>query len=159
MSEEPKATVRAKIATDMDKDIGVRLFKLRKLRKLSCKDLATSIGVSHQQLKKYENGVNRICASRLQALADVLGVPVMHFYADNADYGNDSDILKRQVEYLEGLQGFLKIINKDKREAICQMVQLFAQEGEQEALAQPAEEVSVPGKRSRKPSRANIKAA
>ena len=44
--------------------------------------VACKIGISYQQLQKYEHGRNRISAARLKDLADVLGVPIAYFFDD-----------------------------------------------------------------------------
>ncbi len=44
--------------------------------------VACKIGISYQQLQKYEHGRNRISAARIKHLADVLGVPVAYFFED-----------------------------------------------------------------------------
>ena len=42
--------------------------------------IASKLGVSFQQIQKYENGSNKVAASRLWDIAAILGVPVSHFY-------------------------------------------------------------------------------
>jgi transcriptional regulator with XRE-family HTH domain len=44
--------------------------------------LAKALGVSFQQVQKYESGANRVSASRLSATADILRVPISFFFAD-----------------------------------------------------------------------------
>ena len=44
------------------------------------KELAGTVGVSYQQLQKYETGVNRISAARLSLIADELGIPIESFF-------------------------------------------------------------------------------
>jgi transcriptional regulator with XRE-family HTH domain len=44
--------------------------------------LAKALGVSFQQVQKYESGANRVSASRLSAMADALRVPISFFFAD-----------------------------------------------------------------------------
>ena len=63
-----------------DIEIGRKLRALRLERGLSQSRLARAIGLSFQQLQKYESGANRISAGRLQQVADHLGVPVAVFY-------------------------------------------------------------------------------
>jgi transcriptional regulator with XRE-family HTH domain len=53
---------------------------LRKVRGLSQTDLGAKIGVQFQQVQKYETGMNRISCSRIQFIADVLGVPASDFF-------------------------------------------------------------------------------
>ena len=64
----------------MDRIVGARIRMRRKTLGMSLKVLARSVGISFQQLQKYEIGINRIGASRLQQIADVLEVPVGSFF-------------------------------------------------------------------------------
>ncbi|HEX6978679.1 MAG TPA: helix-turn-helix transcriptional regulator [Alphaproteobacteria bacterium] len=66
----------------VDIHVGSRVRLRRTLLGLSQDKLARSIGVSFQQLQKYERGTNRISASRLFALSKVLGVPIAWFFED-----------------------------------------------------------------------------
>ncbi|MFN0137847.1 MAG: helix-turn-helix domain-containing protein [Phycisphaerae bacterium] len=61
--------------------------KARELRRLPLAELATAIGVSLQQLQKYETGENRITAARLHAIANAVGVPVSFFFSTAPDDG------------------------------------------------------------------------
>lgn len=63
-----------------DIEIGRKIRTLRLERGLSQSRLATGIGLSFQQLQKYESGANRVSAGRLQRIAALLGVPVTVFY-------------------------------------------------------------------------------
>ncbi len=67
---------------DIDRIIGVTLRKLRKGKRISMKVLAPRVGITYQQLQKYENGQNRVTASRLLRIAAVLGEPIERFYSD-----------------------------------------------------------------------------
>ncbi len=67
---------------DVDVLVGQRLRELRMLAGLSQSDLAATIGLTFQQLQKYERGVNRISASKLYMLARHLNVPVSTFFVD-----------------------------------------------------------------------------
>jgi transcriptional regulator with XRE-family HTH domain len=64
-----------------DAEIGQRVRALRLQRGLSQTELGNLIEVTFQQVQKYEKGANRISAGRLQRIAEVLGVPVAHFFA------------------------------------------------------------------------------
>lgn len=75
------ATIHApKRCTDLDARIGERIRTRREAMRLTQTDLGRALGVSFQQLQKYEQGKNRIGAGRLQEVADLLGVPVASFY-------------------------------------------------------------------------------
>ena len=67
---------------EIDVLVGQRLRELRMLAGLSQGDLAATIGLTFQQLQKYERGVNRISASKLYLLACHLNVPVAALFAD-----------------------------------------------------------------------------
>jgi transcriptional regulator with XRE-family HTH domain len=66
----------------VDKQIGVRVRMRRLTLDMSQQKLAADLGVSFQQLQKYEKGVNRIGAGRLRQIAEILQVPITFFYED-----------------------------------------------------------------------------
>lgn len=70
----------------MDEHVGSRISARRRLLQLSQKEMAEALGVTFQQVQKYEKGINRIGAGRLFNIAQLLGVDVDYFFADvNAD--------------------------------------------------------------------------
>ena len=71
---------RTKSVTQVDQHVGGRVRMRRLMLKLSQTDLANGLGVTFQQVQKYEKGMNRIGASRLQQIAGVLQVPVTFFF-------------------------------------------------------------------------------
>lgn len=75
-----------------DVELGKKVRLRRVEMKLSQGDLGEKLGVSFQQVQKYEKGVNRIGASRLQQIAKILEVPVTFFY--------EGDAKAREVESL-----------------------------------------------------------
>ena len=72
--------VQTKACTDVDRYIAARLRTIRHQRGISQEALGAALGITFQQLQKYERGRNRISASRLHAVAGVLQVPVTEFY-------------------------------------------------------------------------------
>ena len=64
----------------VDRHVGERLRERRTLLGLTLDDLAAAVGVTYQQLQKYEKGINRISAGRLYAVATRLLVPVGYFF-------------------------------------------------------------------------------
>ncbi len=64
----------------VDVFVGKKLRLRRKLLGLSQEVVASAVGVTFQQVQKYERGVNRISASRLSEFADVLKVPIIYFF-------------------------------------------------------------------------------
>jgi len=67
---------RTKKALPADIEIGKRMRAYRVLRKMSQTDLGTAVGVTFQQIQKYEKGVNRVGGGRLQLIGNALGVTV-----------------------------------------------------------------------------------
>lgn len=69
-------------ATLIDKHIGNRIKLRRNYLKLSQDKLGRSIGLTFQQIQKYERGLNRISVSRLWDISRVLNVPINYFFED-----------------------------------------------------------------------------
>src|ERR1022692_2569332 len=69
----------------VDRSVGRRVRILRVSRGLSQSALASQLGLTFQQLQKYEKGTNRISASKLHDIARILGVEVASFFEDAAD--------------------------------------------------------------------------
>ena len=63
-----------------DAEIGRKIRALRLQRGLSQSNLGDGIGLTFQQVQKYEKGRNRVSAGRLQRIADMLNIPVTFFY-------------------------------------------------------------------------------
>ena len=69
----------------VDRSVGRRIRILRVSRGLSQTALASQLGLTFQQLQKYEKGTNRVSASRLHDIARILGVEVKNFFEDASD--------------------------------------------------------------------------
>lgn len=136
----------------VDAHVGGRVRLRRLLLGMSQEKLGEFLGLTFQQVQKYEKGVNRIGASRLFELARVLGVPVQFFYDDmtiKAAKPELSSGFAEQpaesyvVEFLasrEGLElnkAFSRISDPRVRRAITELVRALA--GESEAPADPAD--------------------
>jgi transcriptional regulator with XRE-family HTH domain len=72
--------VRARRADHRDAEVGRRVRARRLECRLSQTELADRIGVTFQQVQKYEKGVNRVGAGRLQRISEALEVPVTFFF-------------------------------------------------------------------------------
>lgn len=84
-------------AGKIDEFLGKRLLRIRHMRGLSQETLANSMGVTFQQIQKYEKGTNRIAASRLYEFSKVLGVSVNDFFDgyETKPQGNMVQLLDR----------------------------------------------------------------
>ena len=78
-SGETGSTMHKQAAKQVDKEIGVRLRQARRAAKLSQTDIANAVGVSSQQIQKYEVGKNRVAVSTLIRICDALGIKVSAF--------------------------------------------------------------------------------
>ncbi|MCA0016647.1 helix-turn-helix domain-containing protein, partial [Mesorhizobium sp. B264B1A] len=66
----------------IDIHVGSRIRLRRNMLGMSQEKLGENLGITFQQIQKYEKGTNRVGASRLQAIASILGVPVAFFFED-----------------------------------------------------------------------------
>lgn len=71
---------QTKMATNVDAFIGRRLRETREQFSMSQDTLGDKIGVSFQQVQKYENGTNRISASRLYKVSKTFNIPISVFF-------------------------------------------------------------------------------
>jgi len=111
----------------------------RQLLGMSQERLAEQIGVTFQQVQKYEKGINRIGASRLQRIADVLHTSVSFFFEQEnsepltlqgLDLSANSDPVAEFLRTKEGLvlnRAFLKIADRNIRETVIALVKAMAQ--------------------------------
>jgi transcriptional regulator with XRE-family HTH domain len=91
--------INARSSGKYDLALGKRIRLRRVEMKISQSELADKLGVSFQQVQKYEKGVNRVGAARLQQVATALDVPVKFFFDDD-DLGKRASHGKREVESL-----------------------------------------------------------
>src|SRR6202167_6011622 len=73
---------KSETPTPVDVQVGSRVRLRRNMLGLSQEKLGEAIGLTFQQVQKYERGANRIGASRLLELSRILDVPVQFFYDD-----------------------------------------------------------------------------
>ena len=85
-----KQKQQPKQVTAAEKLIGERIAAFRKMRGISQGALGEAVGVTFQQVQKYEKGTNRASAGRLQQMAGVLGVPLISFFDELA--GEDGPV-------------------------------------------------------------------
>jgi transcriptional regulator with XRE-family HTH domain len=98
--------VRARRADLRDAEVGRRVRSRRLECRLSQTELADRIGVTFQQVQKYEKGVNRIGAGRLQRISEALEVPISFFFGVGVGGGSVSS--KETASGAESVFGFLQ---------------------------------------------------
>ncbi len=80
-----------KAPNTIDVEVGARIRLKRKLIGMSQQSLAGKLGVTFQQVQKYEKGTNRVGASRLSQIATALDVPMSYFFDGNQGERQDDD--------------------------------------------------------------------
>ena len=137
MKKKRKVTdehMRARRADSRDAEVGRRVRSRRLESRLSQTELADKIGVTFQQVQKYEKGVNRIGAGRLQRISEALEVPITFFFdASPHAAANDSSTSPDSVFNLMQTSGsvrivkaFHKIKSRKAREVLVGMVEEMA---------------------------------
>jgi transcriptional regulator with XRE-family HTH domain len=129
---------RKKAPNFTDRHVGSRMRMRRRMLAMSQEQLADALGITYQQVQKYERGANRIGASRLQQMSHVLQVPVAFFFegtpnASAPDGSNGSALSMAQIDDFvsdsDGLRligAFMRIDNADLRRRIVMLVQEIA---------------------------------
>ena len=126
----------------IDVHVGNRIRMRRMLIGMSQEKLGERLGLTFQQVQKYEKGTNRVSASRLFHVAHVLGVPVQFFYEDlPAGVEDDSAlgfaesteqaVITNFLNSTEGLQlnrAFHQISDPDVRRRVVDLVKSIAKE-------------------------------
>jgi transcriptional regulator with XRE-family HTH domain len=118
-----------KLTTEADRTIGGLVAALRKAQGLSQSALGQALGVSFQQVQKYEKGRNRIGVGRLQAIADVLHVPVETFFVGQA--GSESEEAGTRTffedpQVMELVMAFTSIADETTRTSVLSIVKAAA---------------------------------
>lgn len=128
----------AKVPNPIDAYVGSRVRTRRLMLGMSQERLAEQIGVTFQQVQKYEKGTNRIGASRLQAIAGVLAVPVAFFFQqDNSQRLNTDGLgaingLEDLSDFLTSKEGlslnkaFMKINDPSIRQSVLTLIKSLA---------------------------------
>ena len=110
--------------TSIDTHIGNRIRERRVALGLTGHQLAGMIGVTYQQILKYERSVDRVSAALLSAIARELDVPIIFFF-EGLD-GQSAPNAARHRRQLEIARNFNEIQNEQHREALSAVVRLLA---------------------------------
>ena len=100
--QAPKYGRGTGVPNPIDVHVGSRIRTRRLLLGMNQETLANRLGLTFQQVQKYEGGANRVSASRLAAMAEILGVPVGYFFGDLRPDGAEISAEDKQWrEYLQ----------------------------------------------------------
>ena len=136
-------------ANPIDVHVGTRIRLRRTLMGMSQERLGEALGLTFQQVQKYERGVNRVGASRLYDLSRVLDVPISFFYDDmpesvggvrrvaqgpggfsNSQDGFTDDTLNRR-ETLELVRAYYRITDPGVRKRVFDLIKSLVPETSQ----------------------------
>lgn len=107
-----------------DRIIGIKINELRIAKGMSRVQLAAQIGVTHQQVQKYEKGTNRITAGRLLAIAEVFKVEVQSFFDSIEEF--QPLPTNRQRLTMELVREFSKISDEGIKQAMVILARSLA---------------------------------
>lgn len=142
---EESVSKTAKKASPIDIQVGERIKLRRRAIGMSQERLGQALGITFQQVQKYEKGTNRVGASRIMNIATVLGMPVSHFFPDHPDLPSSTSTAsaggEELVSFLATVEGrmlntaFARIHGPLKRKIVSLVV----------AIARAEEEGATPG--------------
>lgn len=147
-----KAEHRSENPDPIDIHVGSRMRVRRNLVGLSQEQLGKALGVTFQQIQKYERGINRMGSSRIYQIAQILSVPVGYFFEElnsarpangfaeseqnqledapnaGASSGGDNvDVLQRR-ETLELVRAYYRILDAKQRRKIYELIKSMAED-------------------------------
>jgi transcriptional regulator with XRE-family HTH domain len=137
-------TLPKKQANPIDGQVGSRLRLRRMMIGMSQERLGEMLGLTFQQVQKYEKGVNRIGAGRLFEIARILGVPIQYFYESVTEQlagapgfaERDSQPVLEFVSSGDGLQlslAYMRIKDSKVRKRVLDLVKSLADDSSESA--------------------------
>jgi transcriptional regulator with XRE-family HTH domain len=116
-----------------DVEVGRRIRTRRVAKQMSQMDLAGRLGLTFQQVQKYEKGTNRVAAGRLKRIARILDVPILYFFddTDEFDVGNNgapANGLADNSRALRLMRAYSRIDNSSLQQSILDLTEKIATE-------------------------------
>ena len=122
------SSVGARRIEPHDVEVGRRIRVRRLERQMSQTELADQLGVTFQQVQKYEKGVNRVGAARLQRIADALDVPISFFFSVG-DRGSPQEAIMPFLETAHAvrlMRAYARISDPAVQRSILDLVERIA---------------------------------
>ncbi len=131
-----------KVAHPVDAHVGQKIRTLRRSQGRTQTEMAAAIGLTFQQVQKYERGANRISASKLHEIAEFLKVPVTYFYEGYGQTENEEVAIfplpaghtSAFLETSEGMQlalVFPRIVEAQQRRRLLDLINALAEAPEE----------------------------
>jgi transcriptional regulator with XRE-family HTH domain len=130
-SHLPKKALNPRGAGKPDIELGKRIRLRRVEQNISQTELGDKLGVSFQQVQKYEKGVNRVGAARLQKIATALDVPVTFFYGGDGKAREVESLLFLDSAFsLRLLRAYSKIKDQTLQRKMVLLMESIAANGD-----------------------------
>jgi transcriptional regulator with XRE-family HTH domain len=110
-----------------DTHVGNKIRSRRLELRLSQKELASAVGVTYQQIQKYENGTSRLGVGRLRLIAEMLRVPPSYFFAADDESPKGADLrLMRTLGASRLVRAYADIADKELQRTLVRVAELLA---------------------------------
>jgi transcriptional regulator with XRE-family HTH domain len=101
-----------------DFEIGQKIRAVRVAKNVSQTTLAQGLGITFQQVQKYERGANRVSAGRLQKIADMLDTPITFFYGSKKQHQDSGLALVQSKGAIRLLRAYAEISSGATKHAL-----------------------------------------
>jgi transcriptional regulator with XRE-family HTH domain len=116
----------------VDKQVGQAIRAHRLMARMSQTDLAEQVGVTFQQIQKYERGMNRVGAGRLSRIAGVFDVDVATLFGTQATVPRSSKASAVPIKFISDrhalrlVRAYSEINNRDVRQVLADLIEVIA---------------------------------
>ena len=118
-------------AADIDRHVGDRIRRRRVMLGLTQEQLGEALGISYQQIQKYETGANRVSAGRLFMISQILEVGIATLF-DGLGEDVDSNVNNTSRHVIELVRAFSKISDEKVRGSVMSLVRTLSDKDEVE---------------------------
>ena len=112
-------------AADIDRHVGDRIRRRRVMLGLTQEQLGEALGISYQQIQKYETGANRVSAGRLFMISQILEVGIATLF-DGLGEDVDRDVNNTSRHVIELVRAFSKISDEKIRGSVMSLVRTLS---------------------------------
>ena len=120
----------------VDIHVGAQIRMFRKAKGLTQTEAGEAVGVTFQQMQKYEKGTNRVSASKLSMLAELFGVDIGDFFEgmQGEQPPQDLQMLMLRSETTRLVADFYSIKSRKARQTVLDLIALLSEGSEQEDI-------------------------
>ena len=112
-------------AADIDRHVGERIRRRRVMLGLTQEQLGEALGISYQQIQKYETGANRVSAGRLFKISQILEINVAKLF-DGLGEAPEEDVTSGSRHVIELVRSFTKIKDEKIRGSVMALVRTLS---------------------------------